>query len=206
MEHHPYSTSITYEAVTLINRLKITSARNQGALLKINMYRCRYTFGTRLGELGCSQREIAQALGHVTIWYAGVYTKRTFEFMEHLDEAFAEEYAPFVQAFNGKVVQDRQEVKAADGSEPHTIDKVGKCGKPGICNARLASCYPCPDFYAFVNGPHEEKRSEFIQERTRLKNHGDIDIFIIEALDESIHAATEVIQKCRAMKQTKGCV
>ncbi len=206
MEHHPYTTSITYEAVRITNKLKIISARKKGTQLKVNMYRFRYTFGTRLGELGYSQREIAQALGHVTIWYAGVYLKRTFEFMANLDEAFADEYAPFVQAFKGKIILDGQRVKATDGSDPITIGKVGKCGKPGPCCARSAGCYRCPDFFAFVNGPHEEKRSEFIQERNRLIARGDIDNFIIETLDESIYAAAEVIQKCRDMKHSKGDV
>jgi len=205
-KHHAYPDTLSNEVVKTINRLNVRSARKKGARIKINVYRLRYTLGTRLGELGVPVREIAKVLGHSSTAHAKIYTKRSIEFMERLDKATAEEYAPFVNAFTGKVVGNGEDVRAADGSDLPLVANVGNCGKPGACLARLAGCYVCPtgSFYAFEDGPHEEKRTEMIQERERLIALGDVDKLIIEVLDLSIYAVTEVILKCQVKKQSKG--
>jgi hypothetical protein len=205
-KHHAYPRALSDEVVKTIRGLNVTSLRKKGARIKANVRRLRYTLGTRLGELGVPVREIAKALCHTTTAYAKIYTKKSIEFMERLDEAIAEEYAPFVKAFTGEVIGNNQVAKAADGADLPQVANVGNCGKFGACSARLAGCYVCPtgSFYAFEDGPHEEMRTALIEERERLIALRDVDKLIIEALDRNIYAVAEVILKCQAKKQSKG--
>jgi integrase len=191
-----------------VKAARIISPRT-GEVLKLSSRRFRYSLATDLAEEGASPEQIAEALDHTDTQHVRVYTETVSSIIDHVARATDQALVPLVKRFQGKVV-DRNEEAVSEGlsdqvipaSAPHlpfpvlNAGGIGMCGRNpvihGLC--RLfppLSCYQCPAFAAFGQGPHRQilesierlikERKEQMDERTALQL-GDIQIAIKEVL------------------------
>jgi integrase len=136
--------------------------------LNLSALRFRYTLGTRLAEQGTPALLIAEMLDHSQISTVLVYVKSTSRAVERLDQALggSREFATVIERFLGKVAC-RTGMEAAEsiipGATPTLKDLggIGTCGADFLCRLYPPlSCYSCPKFIAWRDGPHRQMLGE----------------------------------------------
>lgn len=148
-------------------RAQLTSPRT-GALLDLTPLRLRYTFGTRLAEQGTPARVIAEMLDHSTLSSVSFYIKSTSNFVDCLNAALGgnDLYTTVIARFLGKLTTraGREEARRIiPGLTPtrKSLGGIGVCGLDSLCSLYPPlSCYVCPKFHAWIDGPHEEMLRE----------------------------------------------
>lgn len=138
-----------------------------GCLLHLTPRRLRYTFATRLVEQGASPAIVADALDHTDFQHIGVYYKARGKAVEALDKALEcnPHYIDIISRFSGTVV-DRGEtvgLPTIPGTTPtyRFLGGIGGCGAKSLCKVYPPlSCYLCPSFQAWTDGPHQEMLEE----------------------------------------------
>lgn len=196
---HIAANEVTDTLQFVVDAAEIRSERT-GEILRVNARRFRYTTGTRAAREGFGELVIAELLDHSDTQNAGVYVKNIPEHVRRLDEAVGFQLAPYAQAFAGVLVDSEKEAKR--GGDPTSRVRseegqgIGTCGELGFCGANVPiPCYTCMHFQPWLDGPHEEVYQHLLGERERLISvTGDLQI--ASALDRSILAVAEVIQRC----------
>lgn len=168
--------------------------------------RFRKTLGTRAAQEGYGELVIAEMLGHQDTQNVKVYVGIVPEIAARLDKQLARDLAPIANAFSGKVLRSPQDATRAGDPTSQIIDYkhakagVGNCGTTYDChfNAPIA-CYPCRNFEAWADAPHQNLLDHLLSERERLwKTSGKR---IASQNDEVIIAIQAVIIECEDMKR-----
>jgi integrase len=176
-----------------------------GKRLKCNPRRFRYTLATHMAEEGASKLHIAALLDHSDLNYVDVYTATTAAIAKQVAEATDAAMQPLVRRFLGHIGDkpgDGEAIAIIPAATPHVpmpvlnVGAIGSCGRNvgqhGLCQLfPPLSCYRCPSFAAWRNGPHQglhdslkkylSHASEQMDERIRMQ------------LDETVAAAKELL-------------
>ncbi len=139
-----------------------------GKILNLFPYRFRYTFGTRHAEQGTPKTIIAELLDHDTEVSANVYIKSTNNMVDRLNTALGNnpDYTSVISRFLGQVTLrsgDQAPHTIINGTTPtlKNLGGIGACGADFLCKLMPPlSCYICPKFQAWTDGPHKEMLEE----------------------------------------------
>ena len=185
---------------------KIISPRT-GKLLKLSALRLRHTFGTRHAEQGTPAKLIAELLDHSRLCSVMVYIKSTSNTVDRLNKALGDNdrFTGMIRHFLGRI-QPRTGVEASQNIIPGCTPTLKNLGGIGICGAGFLcqlypplSCYVCPKFIAWVDGPHqrmlEELRLHAQELRERSGNPSDR---IPQQLEEVIAAVEAVLERIKS--------
>ncbi len=163
----------------------------------INARRFRYSLGTRAAQEGYGVSIIAELMDHRSTRSVACYVKNIPEHADKIDEIMTESLLNYVKAFKGELVNsDTGGIKIKN----HRGKDSGNCSNCNDCNAPIPiPCYTCPYFRPWIEAPHNEVYDFLIKERKRI---ADItgDIKMVTALDRTIIAVSEVINKCNIIK------
>lgn len=186
-----------------------------GELLQVTARRFRYTLATHLASEGASKFHIAEILDHTDLQNVNVYVETTPAITNPVAAATDTALLPYVNRFLGKIT-DGPEKTAVNhtaneavipANTPHIPLPTLNVGGVGICGRNVRqdnlcqlfpplSCYMCPSFVAWRNGPHQALLTnlEAFIEAYREQS----DIRILKQLDEIREAVAEVVARCTA--------
>jgi integrase len=177
-----------------------------GTLLSMTPRRFRTSLATHMAAQGASRFHIAEILDHTDLQNVEVYVQTLSSIADQVASATDTVLLPLVKRFFGKIIDETEGIKSADASPqvipayaPHlslpvlNTGGLGLCGrKEGLC--RLfppLSCYLCPSFVAFRQGPHQEMLTSLL---TFLQQgEGMADERIRKQLNDVCVAITEVL-------------
>lgn len=183
-------------------KIQLISPRT-GNIIHLNPYRFRYTFATRLAEQGAPSTQIAELLGHSNLSNVSVYVNSRSNAVERLNETLGIEpqYTNIINRFLGKIA-DKTKYKSLSPAIPgitptlKNLGGIGKCGANKLCNLYPPlSCYICPQFIAWKDGPHKQMLNEietyveFLREQT-----GNPSDRIPKQLDDVLAAIRTVVK------------
>lgn len=139
-----------------------------GRIIKLSARRLRYTYFTMLAEQGTSTLHLAELADHSSDKSITIYVSSTSSVVDRLNAALGKDthYANTIKRFLGLVVEPKSNERAAAvifGSTPTLINLggIGVCGADFLCNLYPPlSCYLCPKFQAWTDGPHEKLLAE----------------------------------------------
>jgi hypothetical protein len=165
-----------------------------------------------MAEEGKREREIAQALGHVSMTSSRVYIEATGKIRHSINEKLAQEINPLAQYFLGNIVYS--EAEATRGNDPSSRirgfqgelkgDVLGSCGKTGFCGGFVPlPCYECRNFQPWVDAPHEEVLAWLLFDRARKYDvTGDERVATVN--DEIIKKVADVARRCQSLREGNG--
>jgi hypothetical protein len=163
----------------------------------INARRFRYALGTRAAQEGYGEYVIAELLDHRTTKCVGCYVENVPEYGKKIDEVMTSEMKIYASAFKGEVINTDlgfQKIKNHKGVNS------GNCSNCSDCNAPIPiPCYTCIYFKPWVDAPHQDVYDYLIHERERIAGITE-DMKVSSALDRTISAVNEVINKCKFIK------
>jgi hypothetical protein len=181
----------------------IKSARTD-TLLHLTPVRLRYTLARRLLEMGAPASLISELLDHTSTESIQPYVSSSSSAVERLNSALGdnEDYAAVINSFLG-VIKHR-----TGAEDPHTIifgdtptfknlGGIGACGAGSLCGLYPPlSCYVCPKFQAWSDGPHSKMLQELEDYNVSLaKRTGNPTDRIPHQLGEVIAAIKALLRK-----------
>lgn len=189
----------------------LTSHRT-GKTLLLYPIRFRYTFGTRHAEQGTPAALIAESLDHNGLTSVRAYTASTSKLVARLNLLEkSEEYTTVMGLFIGRVIMPTGEEdprRLIKGTTPTLRDLggIGVCGANFLCKLLPPlSCYLCPKFQAWADGPHEKILRELETHAQCLaKNSGNPSDRIPHQLDDVMAAIKALLLKIRCLEQSEG--
>lgn len=136
--------------------------------LKLHALRLRYTYFTMLAEQGTAANHLAELADHSNDKSIGFYVSSTSSVVDRLNAALGNDphYSATIGRFLGQLVtrdQPHQVGAIIQGSAPtlKTLGGIGVCGANFLCDLYPPlSCYVCPKFQAWIDGPHKELLQE----------------------------------------------
>ncbi|MEF2144377.1 MAG: tyrosine-type recombinase/integrase [Desulfovibrionaceae bacterium] len=164
-EYHLETVDFLHIVSGYIKTVELVSPRT-GKPLHLNPRRLRYTFATRLVEQGAPPQVVADALDHTDLQHVGVYYEARGKTVEFLDKALGgnPHYIGVINRFLGVVVnRDASPLPVIPGDTPtfRSLGGIGYCGASELCKVYPPlSCYLCPNFQAWKDGPHAEMLAE----------------------------------------------
>jgi integrase len=199
-----------------ITRILRTSTLAAGSLstmskpLSITALRLRHTKGTDLAREGLGRDIIAWLLDHSTLESVKIYTDNLPEHAIPANAAMAlsPTMQKLAQLFRGKVVDKEEDALAGKDPRASRIHFEGMatatCGSRKQCDmgTRIPlCCYECDHFQPWLEGPHLDVLTKMLAERrqreaTLGKKHP-----VVSAVDSTIVAVINVIQRCEARRQ-----
>lgn len=184
-----------------------------GEPLQVTARRFRYTLATHLAAEGASKFHIAEILDHTDLQNVDVYVETTPAITDQVATATDAAMMPVVNRFLGKIVNGPEETAVNDTANgaiipadtPHIPLPMLNAGGVGVCGRNVSqdglcqlfpplSCYLCPSFVAWRNGPHQAlltNLEDFIEAYRE-----QADSRISHQLDEIRAAIVEVITRC----------
>lgn len=211
--YHSDGGTLSKEVVSIFSSLKVLSHRTK-APMRVTPQRFRYTLGTRAAMEKQGALVIAELLDHSNTQNVIVYTKATPHIIKILDEALSCVLGELSNAFAGKIVlHDFDTGRPDDPVETirvprldHAVAGVGRCGTCIGCDqTHPYGCYVCPNFEAWVEGPHREVLTDLLDERKRkLEESGDETIGY--ANDHLIIAVAQVVDICEKILANRRVV
>jgi hypothetical protein len=175
-------------------------------LLSMTPRRFRTSLATYMAAQGASNFHIAEILDHTDLRNVEVYTQTVSSIADSVAAATDPIVQPLVRRFLGEIADSLEAASNQESSRqiipafaPHlslpmlNAGGIGSCGKKdGLCRLLPPlSCYLCPCFVAFRNGPHQEMLSTlltFLQHSQEL-----VDGRIKRQLDDVCLAIREVL-------------
>lgn len=188
----------------------VDATNRDGGQLHVFPRRFRYTVEFNLERQGCPPPVIAWNLDHSNVQSLASYSKNGPDKARSLSKAMALSLKPYVNMFQGQVVDS--EADAVGGDDPAysriLIDETtggATCSiKRGCGLAAIPRCCynGCQHFRPWVDGPHERFLESLLEERER-----DLQILrpvedraIIEAADDLILGVVQVIHLCEVRR------
>lgn len=158
-------------------------------------------------EQGAPPAVVADSLDHTDLQNVGVYYEARGKTVEALDKALASNphYQDIVNKFMGQVVDRERSVSSmpvVPGETPtcRSLGGIGYCGSSVLCDVYPPlSCYLCPSFQAWRDGPHIEMLAElknYAREFAELSGypvpriHGQVDDVIL-AIEQLLYKLEE---------------
>lgn len=182
-----------------------------GGQLDVTARRFRYTKEFDLERAGCASPIIAWNMDHSSVESLAAYSKNGPDRARTISQAMALQLSPFVDVFQGKLVD--AESLAEGGEDPAAsrilVDGITPgatcatkrgCGMSGLPRP----CYDgCPHFRPWVDGPHLEYLETILAERERdMKSLRPVeDRAVIEAADSLIINIVQVIRLCHRRRE-----
>jgi integrase len=137
-----------------------------GRRLHLTGYRFRYTLGMEAARNGASRFQLMVLLDHADLQNVDVYIDAAGTVMQHIEASLESTFAPAIRRFLGRTERaSPTETGVIPATFAQLVDLpampvgIGRCSinvrTDGVC--RLApplSCYTCPKFVAFRDGPH----------------------------------------------------
>jgi integrase len=162
-------------------------SRRTGKVLKLYPLRLRYTYLTFLAEQGAAANHLAELADHSNDKSIGVYTSSTSSVVERLNAALGSDshYSGLIGRFLGQLVtraQPHHSSAVIRGATPtlKTLGGIGVCGANFLCDLYPPlSCYVCPKFQAWTDGPHKELLQE-------------LEIFVHSLIERSANQADRI--------------
>jgi integrase len=171
-----------------------------GKVLKTYPTRFRFTFATRHAEQGTPAARIAESLDHSNLHSVKSYTASTSNLVARLNLLEeVEEFTNLIDRFLGKVIErtgKEEQHRLIHGTTPtlKNLGGIGICGANTLCKLMPPlSCYACPKFQAWADGPHEQMLRELEVYERDLENRSG------NQSDRISHLLTEVIDAVRAL-------
>ena len=130
--------------------------------------RLRHTFGTRHSEQGTPAKLLSELLDHSYQASALYYVKSTSNLVARLNLALGDDpqFTGTVHRFLGRV-ESRTGAESAESVIPgctptlKNLGGIGLCGAGHLCQLYPPlSCYVCPKFVAWADGPHRQMLAE----------------------------------------------
>jgi integrase len=189
-------------------KAKLLSPRT-GQRLQLFPYRLRYTFATRLAAQGAPANVIAELLDHSGTDDVLVYIRSTPDMTDYLDAALGknDQYLATLDRFQGRVSPRAGKENPASivyGNTPtrKSLGGIGVCGLGSLCSLYPPlSCYLCPKFTAWKEGPHQQMLQELEdyvgQLREQSRNPSDR---IPYQLAETLRAIRQVVERIQAVQ------
>lgn len=161
-ELHVKVIAFNYHVQSFAKGAKIISPRT-GKIINLNALRLRYTFFTLLAEQGTATNLLAELADHSNTQSIEIYVGSTSNVVDRLNVALAKDdhYSSIVKRFLGEVIKRTpygSEDAVIFGATPtlRNLGGIGICGASFLCNLYPpVSCYICPKFQAWLDGPHE---------------------------------------------------
>lgn len=133
-------------------------------IIKLSARRLRYTYFTMLAEQGTSTLHLAELADHSNDRSITIYVSSTSSVVDRLNAALGKDshYTNTIKRFLGQVAEPKsngRDTAVIFGSTPTFINLggIGVCGANFLCNLYPPlSCYLCPKFQAWTDGPHEK--------------------------------------------------
>lgn len=205
---HLASRSFSYHVEHYTVTASIISPRT-GKLLRLCPLRLRYTFGTRHTEQGTPARLLAELLDHTHQMSSLYYVKSRSNMVDRLNQALGEnpQFTGMILRFLGRVEPRTGAESPASiipGATPtlKNLGGIGFCGADYLCRLYPPlSCYVCPKFVAWVDGPHQqmldELRAQVRALRQRSGNPSDRIPHQLTEVMEAIQAVLAEIDNCQ---------
>ena len=205
-EFHLASPDFCQIVVGYAKNAKIISHRT-GNILHLTPRRLRYTFATRLVEQGASPAVVADALDHTDLQHVGVYFKARGKTVEALDKALEcnPHYLDVISRFSGIVVEreDTNGIPTVPGQTPtyRDLGGIGGCGAKSLCKLYPPlSCYLCPSFQAWKDGPHQDMLAELKKNAREVAFTSGYPVARIgNQVDDVILAISQLLQRIEEM-------
>jgi hypothetical protein len=182
-----------------VRKCTVTTARLDGDLLPISLYRFRRTVATRLAEAGSSDELIATVLGHGTTTSVKIYTAHTYEDQAACDGIMVEAWGPVLdmkeERLLGKPIPGQAKIHL------NRDNQVGNCAQ--LCGGGILNCYACPKFRPFIDGPHNKALAQVESERQR-RIHQGLSGPEVDSLDLPIAAIKATIRLCEERKEREA--
>lgn len=203
--------SIIYRMERWVKSVSLVSPRTN-ELLHLTPRRFRYTLATHLAEEGASKQHIAEVLDHSSLRTVSVYVEATSLIVEPVARATDAALEALVHLFLGKVAEDvdkgptSQTITATVTHLPLPVlnaGHVGVCGRDvlrdGLCQLfPPLSCYLCPSFIAWRDGPHRELLAS-LNTYTAAHTQG-VDERILQQLRTVQEAIDQVLRQIESSK------
>lgn len=180
-----------------------------GTLLLVRPRRFRYTYATHLADAGASKYHLAELLDHTDLQSIDVYVETSPAIIDQAAKATDQALTPLIHRFLGKIVEtttvDTANSAIIPDAAPHIGLPVLNTGGLGICGRNVRadglcqlfpplSCYLCPSFAAWRDGPHTEVLQSIKQFMKTNRELGDERIW--QQLDDIRLAIQEVVAQC----------
>lgn len=183
---------------------KLISPRTQ-KVMRLNPRRFRVTMMTNAADEGASEEHLAILADHSDLQNIQVYLDRSPLFLLRIRDKVDAIYDPMVRRFKGTFTTTEEAARAGapviPGNAAHLplldVGGIGVCGSKKVCRLLPPlTCYGCPFFVAFRDGPHRqvivalEKSMLRMSERIALQIANTLAavrevVALIEAKDES---------------------
>ena len=199
--------SFSYHVAHYTMAAGIISPRT-GKLLHVSPLRLRHTFGTRHSEQGTPTKLLAELLDHSYQVSSLYYVKSTSNMVSHLNRALGDnhQFTAVIHRFLGRV-ELRTGAEGPENIIPGATPTLKNLGGIGVCGARYLcqlypplSCYICPRFVAWADGPHRQMLKELETHtqtlRERSGNPSDRIPHQLEEVMEAIQAVLVQIENC----------
>jgi len=199
------------QRVRAYSRLSGVVSPRTGKHLKLHSLRLRYTYFTRLAEQGAATQYLAELADHSNDRSIVIYCGSTSNVVDRLNAALGKDrhYSATISRFLGRVtdIQGRDTGEVIYGSTPtlKNLGGIGVCGANSLCDLYPPlSCYVCPKFQAWIDGPHEQLLQELETFVTDLigKSSNPSDR-IPHQLADVIASLRELLTRIRQIKRGK---
>lgn len=207
-ELHLASDSFSYHVEHYTVAASIISPRT-GKLLHLSPLRLRHTFGTRHSDQGTPAKLLAELLDHSCQGSSIYYVKSTSNMVARLNHALGEnqQFTGVIHRFLGRVeprtgAESPESVVAGATPTLKNLGGIGFCGAGYLCQLYPPlSCYVCPKFVAWMDGPHQQMLDEIHAHvralRQRSGNPSDRIPNQLGEVMEAIQAVLVQIDNCR---------
>jgi len=192
-----------------ISGIVIDSLKTLGLSLKADLTQLRHHLAQSLADQGASAEVIAELMGHNSTVPARAYIAATPKIAEIKTRALGKNQTYQMisdMLMTGEVVDrngiaKNRWVKGMVGSQ--YIGGIGSCGLPEntACPKNpVYSCYTCPKFHPFIDGPHEEVKTSLQKQAQFFIDTAEKGIAIehnrpITQLERTIQAVEYVIDR-----------
>ena len=182
-------------------------------LINLYPYRFRYTFGVKHANSGVPPIIMADMFDHKSTNSTKIYVKSSSNSVSRLNATIGsdEYYQETMGNFLGKVVEHPSEPSPnsiLSGTTPtlKNLGGIGQCGANFLCNLYPPlSCYVCPKFLAWKDGPHEQMLQELKAYVKQLgKEINNSSNRIPGQLDEVMQAIEVLLLKIKEDQNNKG--
>ncbi|HLL14271.1 MAG TPA: hypothetical protein VK388_04265 [Pyrinomonadaceae bacterium] len=211
-ELHVKVVAFNYHVQSFAKAAKIISPRT-GKTVNLTPMRLRYTFFTLLAEQGTATNQLAELADHSNTESIGIYVGSTSNVVDRLNAALAkdEHYSSIVKRFLGEVIkhsENESEDAVIFGATPtlKNLGGIGVCGASFLCDLYPPlSCYICPKFQAWLDGPHELLLLELeTYVESLIKKSANPSDRIPHQLSDVIIAIRQLLNRIRQMKNGEG--
>lgn len=190
--------------------LNLISPRT-GNIIKLSSRRLRYTYFTMLAEQGTSTMHLAELADHSNDKSITIYVSSTSSVVDRLNAALGKDthYANTIKRFLGDVVESISNKSVSTvifGSTSTLINLggIGVCGANFLCKLYPPlSCYLCPKFQAWTDGPHEKLLTElegYVQQL--VEGRGNSNDKIPYQLAEVIVSIRQLLERIGELKRS----